>query len=47
MSEDVIRLREEMSDQIKSLNELKQMASAYGCDISRPALTAREAVQWT
>jgi formate C-acetyltransferase len=47
MSEDVIRLREEMSDQIKSLNELKQMATAYGCDISRPALTAREAVQWT
>ena len=47
MSEDVIRAREEMSDQIKSLKELKQMADAYGCDISRPAATAREAVQWT
>ena len=47
MSEEVIRLREELSDQIKSLNELKQMADSYGCDISRPAVTGREAVQWT
>ncbi len=47
MSEDVIRLREELSDQIKSLNELKEMAASYGCDIARPAVTAREAVQWT
>ena len=46
MSEDVIRLREELSDQIKSLHELKQMAADYGCDISQPASTAREAVQW-
>jgi len=47
MSEDVIRLREELADQIKSLNELKQMAATYGYDIARPAVTAREAVQWT
>jgi pyruvate-formate lyase len=47
MREEVIRLREELADQIKSLNELKQMAASYGCDISRPAATAREAVQWT
>lgn len=47
MTEDVIRLREELADQIKSLHELKQMASAYGCDIARPAETAQEAVQST
>jgi formate C-acetyltransferase len=47
MREDAIRAREELSDQIKSLKELKQMAEAYGCDISHPAATAREAVQWT
>ncbi|MDJ0889206.1 MAG: pyruvate formate lyase family protein, partial [Desulfobacterales bacterium] len=47
MSEDVMRLREELSDQMKSLNELKEMAASYGCDIARPAATAREAVQWT
>src|SRR5436190_13420429 len=42
----VIRDREELSEQIRSLKELQQMASAYGFDISKPARNAREAVQW-
>lgn len=46
-SEEVIRLREELADQIRSLKELKEMALRYGHDISRPATNAREAVQWT
>jgi formate C-acetyltransferase len=46
-TEDVIRLREELSEQIRSLKELKEMASRYGCDVSGPAANAREAVQWT
>ncbi|MDR3412883.1 MAG: formate C-acetyltransferase [Formivibrio sp.] len=46
-TEDVLRTREELSEQIKALNELKQMAASYGCDISRPATTGKEAVQWT
>ena len=46
-TEEVIRLREELSDQIRSLQELKEMASRYGSDISMPAQNAREAVQWT
>ena len=46
-TEDVLRTREELSEQIKALNELKQMAASYGCDISRPAATGKEAVQWT
>jgi formate C-acetyltransferase len=45
-SEDIIRDREELSEQIRALGELKQMAAKYGCDISVPATTAREAVQW-
>jgi formate C-acetyltransferase len=45
-TEDIIRDREELSEQIRSLNELKQMALSYGFDISEPARTAREAVQW-
>jgi len=45
-TEDVIRLREEMSEQFRALQELKVMAAGYGFDISRPALTAQEAVQW-
>jgi formate C-acetyltransferase len=45
-TEDIIRDREELSEQIRSLKELQQMASGYGFDISRPARTAREAVQW-
>ncbi|ADG74618.1 formate acetyltransferase [Cellulomonas flavigena DSM 20109] len=44
--EDVIRDREELSEQIRALNELKQMAASYGYDISQPATNAREAVQW-
>jgi formate C-acetyltransferase len=46
-TEDVIRLREELAEQIRSLSELKEMALAYGYDISGPARNAREAVQWT
>jgi formate C-acetyltransferase len=46
-TEDVIRLREELAEQIRSLQELKEMASGYGYDISGPASNAREAVQWT
>eukprot|EP01069_Polyplicarium_translucidae_P005493 Polyplicarium_translucidae@DN2798_c0_g1_i11.p1 len=47
MTEDVIRLREELSEQINSLHELKKMASRHGFDISGPATSAKEAVQWT
>jgi formate C-acetyltransferase len=46
-TEDVIRLREELAEQIRALGELKQMAANYGFDISVPAQSAREAVQWT
>jgi formate C-acetyltransferase len=46
-SEDVIRLREELSEQIKALHELAAMAATYGFDITRPAANAAEAVQWT
>ena len=42
----VIRDREELAEQIRALTELQQMAAAYGFDISRPAATAKEAVQW-
>ena len=45
-TEDVIREREELSEQIRALTELKTMAASYGYDISGPAGTAREAVQW-
>ncbi|RZL86598.1 MAG: formate C-acetyltransferase [Variovorax sp.] len=46
-TEDVIRLREELSEQIRSLQELKELGTRYGYDISGPASNAREAVQWT
>ena len=46
MSDGVIRLREEISMQIKALREMKRMAEIYGYDISQPAGSAREAVQW-
>ncbi|WP_020618090.1 formate C-acetyltransferase [Paenibacillus daejeonensis] len=46
MSEPVIRLREELSEQIRSLGELKAMAAAYGYDISEPATSAKTAFQW-
>lgn len=45
-TENVIRQREEISEQIKALNDLKEMASKYGFDISKPASNAKEAVQW-
>ena len=45
-TEEIIRDREELSEQIRALQELKTMAASYGCDISGPARTAREAVQW-
>ena len=46
IDEDIIRLREEVSMQIKALDEIKQMASRYGFDISLPATNAKEATQW-
>lgn len=46
MSEDVIRDREEMAEQIRALQELKELASVYGYDISQPAVNAQEAFQW-
>lgn len=46
MSDDNIRLREELFDQIEALKELKTMAKSYGYDLSRPAENAHEAVQW-
>ena len=45
-SDAVIRDREENAEQVRALRELKEMAASYGYDISRPAATAREAVQW-
>ena len=45
--EKVIRLREELTEQVAALQELQQMAASYGFDISKPAATAKEAVQWT
>jgi formate C-acetyltransferase len=46
MTDDVIRLREEISEQYRALNDLKKMAASYGFDISRPAENAQEAIQW-
>ena len=46
MTDDVIRLREELADQIKALKGMKEMAKIYGFDISKPAKNAKEAVQW-
>lgn len=46
MYEDVIRNREELSEQIKALKELKQLGTIYGFDISRPAANVQEAIQW-
>ncbi|MBB2915024.1 formate C-acetyltransferase [Streptosporangium becharense] len=45
-SDAVIRDREELAEQLRALDELKQMAASYGHDVSRPATTAHEAVQW-
>ncbi|OKP69275.1 formate acetyltransferase [Paenibacillus sp. P3E] len=46
MTEDVIRAREEIAEQLRALSELKQMAASYGFDITKPAETAQEAFQW-
>jgi formate C-acetyltransferase len=45
-TDDIIRDREELAEQIRALKELQQMAASYGFDVSGPAATAREAVQW-
>lgn len=45
-TEEIIRLREEMSEQIRALDKIKSMASKYGFDISKPAKDAKEAIQW-
>ena len=47
MTDDLIRLREEVSMQYRPLDEIKKMAARYGFDISRPATNSKEAVQWT
>lgn len=47
MTDELIRDREEISEQIKALYEIKEMAAAYGYDVSKPATNAREAIQWT
>ena len=46
-TDEVIRMREEMSEQIRALEDLAAMGKLYDCDISRPAVNAQEAVQWT
>jgi formate C-acetyltransferase len=46
-SDEIIRQREEMADQMRALSDLVEMGKRYGCDLARPAETAREAVQWT
>ena len=46
MSDDIIRQREELAEQIKALKGMKEMAATYGYDISGPATNAKEAVQW-
>lgn len=43
----IIRLREELSEQIRALKELKKLGEIYGCDISKPATNVQEAIQWT
>lgn len=47
MTENLIRTREELSMQYRALDAIKSMASKYGCDISKPAKNAKEAIQWT
>src|SRR4051794_19495790 len=46
-NDEIIRTREELAEQMRALRDLVEMGKRYGCDISRPAETAREAVQWT
>jgi len=47
MTDEIIRLREEISEQIRALKMMQEMAQSYGFDISKPAKTAQEAIQWT
>ena len=47
MSDEVIRQREEISEQIRALKAIVAMAATYGCDVRRPATDGREAIQWT
>ncbi len=47
MTENIVRDREELAEQIKALNELKKLGEIYGYDISKPAADAKEAIQWT
>ncbi len=47
MDDELIRLREDLAMQYRALDEIKKMALSYGCDISKPAKNAKEAVQWT
>lgn len=47
MSEEILRLREEIAEQYRALEEMKVMAKSYGFDISKPAKNAKQAVQWT
>ncbi len=47
MTDDVIRLREEISEQLVALKQMKEMAASYGCDISKPATNVQEAIQAT
>ena len=47
MTDDVIRLREELSEQLIALKQMKEMAASYGCDISKPATNVQEAIQAT
>ncbi|MDO4903738.1 MAG: formate C-acetyltransferase [Limosilactobacillus sp.] len=46
MTDDVIQMREHLSDQIRALGQIKEMAKSYGYDISKPATNAQEAIQW-
>jgi formate C-acetyltransferase len=46
MTDEIIRQREELADQIRALQQMEKMAAAYGFDISKPAANARQAVQW-
>ncbi|WP_303900889.1 formate C-acetyltransferase [Thiohalomonas denitrificans] len=47
MTDELIRLREEVAEQIKALEMVKEMAASYGFDVGQPARNAREAIQWT
>lgn len=46
MTDDIVRLREEISEQYRALGQIKEMAASYGFDISKPAKNAQEAIQW-